>query len=222
MLICGRRAEALAEAKEKIPSLQTFQCDVSREEERTALAIKVMEEAPALNVIVNNAGVQQRPPRLIEAQEWRQHAHEIATNLEAPLHFAMLFLPHLLTKQNAAIINITSGLAFSPIAFMPTYCATKAALHSWTLSLRYQLKNTPVEVIEVAPPAVNTDLGGKGLHDFGVPLDEFGDYVFQKLEEGSTEFGYGSAEMARIASPERLNEMFEKVNGMMAAAQRPS
>ena len=124
----------------------------------------------------------------------------------------MLFLPHLLKKESPAIVNFTSGLAFSPIAKMPTYCLTKAALHSFTLSLREQLAGTPLQVIEVAPPAVNTDLGGKGLHDFGVPLDEFGDHAVRMIEKGELEFGYQFSEKARLASREELDQLFKQMN----------
>lgn len=127
---------------------------------------------------------------------------------------ATLLLPHLLKKPSAAIINVTSGLAFVPISSMATYCATKAALHSFTLSLRHQLINTPVRVIEIVPPAVNTDLGGAGLHTFGENLDEFADAMIGKLEESddNIEFGYKFSETARNASREQINGIFNNMN----------
>src|SRR5262249_39080729 len=99
-----------------------------------------------------------------------------------------------------------------PATFAPIYAATKAAMHSFTVSLRQQLSQTPVEVIEVIPPAVNTDLGGAGLHTSGVPLDEFSDSVFQGLERGLLEIGYGFSEKARLASRAEIDEIVKRMN----------
>jgi len=144
---------------------------------------------------VNNAGIQQRF-NLLKANakdNWGYFNKEIAINTEAPIHFSMLFAPFFADKETAAIINVTSGLAFTPMVIAPIYSATKAAIHSFTVSLRHQLSETLIEVIEVAPPAVNTDLGGEGLHTQGEPLDDFANGVFQGLEEGKQEIGYGSS-----------------------------
>jgi uncharacterized oxidoreductase len=123
-----------------------------------------------------------------------------------------LFYPHLAGKNGAAIVNVTSGLSFAPLANVPVYCATKAALHSFTLSTRWQLRETAIEVIEVIPPAVDTDLQAPGLHTFGVNVDEFADHVFAQLEAGKTEIAYGTAEMSRSASREQLDQIFERMN----------
>ena len=96
------------------------------------------------------------------------------------------------------------------------YCATKAALHSFTLSLRHQLAGTSIKVVEIAPPAVQTDLGGKGLHDFGVPLDEFADHAMKQIGEGALEFGFGLSEKARTASREAINAIFTQMNAKPA------
>ena len=85
-------------------------------------------------------------------------------------------------------------------------------MHSFTLSLRHQLKDTPLKVIEIAPPAVNTDLGGKGLHDFGTPLNEFADSAMAQLEEGKIEIAYGFAAKSSRASREELDEIFKNMN----------
>ena len=99
------------------------------------------------------------------------------------------------------------------MAVMPTYCATKAAMHSFTMSLRKQLETSTVGVIEIAPPAVNTDLGGKGLHDMGENVDEFSDHVFAKLEQGEKEIGFKMSDGARNASREQINHIFSMING---------
>jgi uncharacterized oxidoreductase len=95
---------------------------------------------------------------------------------------------------------------------VPVYCATKAAFHSFTLSLRHQLRDTAIEVIEIVPPAVDTDLGGPGLHTFGVNVDEFADAVMARVAAGETEVAYGFAEQARRASRDELDEMFARMN----------
>lgn len=217
VIVCGRRAEQLAEAQAKCPGLEAFVGDVGTESGRKAIFEKIQKDYPEVNVLVNNAGVQNRPPRLTEPQDWAQHEQELLINLHAPLHLSMLFIPHLLARPEATIINVTSGLSFVPLAFMPTYCATKAALHSFTLSLRHQLAATSVRVIELAPPAVNTDLGGKGLHDFGMPLQAFADETFAKLREGAEEFGVGFSEKGRVASYDERTAMFKQINSAQHA-----
>jgi uncharacterized oxidoreductase len=207
VVICGRRREALDEARRQCPALQTIVSDVATDTERTQLFKQVTERFPRINILINNAGIQNHLPPLVEKQDWNRHSQEISINLEAPMHLSMLFISHLLKQDSPAIMNVSSGLAFAPIAFMPTYCATKAALHSFTLSLRYQLKDTPIRVVEIIPPAVNTDLGGKGLHTFGVNLDEFADHVMNHLKNGDLEFGYGTSEEGRLAPREKLDKI---------------
>ena len=217
VIACGRREDALAEARAAVPGLQTLRADVSTAAGRVALFEEATRAYPALDVLVNNAGIQNRPPPLTEPQDWAAHERELSTNLAAPMHLAMLFLPHLLARAEAAILNVSSGLAFVPFAAMPTYCASKAALHSFTLSLRAQLQATRVTVVEVIPPAVNTDLGGKGLHDFGEPLDEYADDVMKRLAAGELELGYKSSEQGRRASRDEIDRIFAAMNGMPRA-----
>jgi uncharacterized oxidoreductase len=155
---------------------------------------------PQLNVLVNNAGIQRRLNPVAQQEDWQETQQEIAINLEAPIHLSHLFIPHLKQQPSAAIVNVTSGLAFTPAAFAPIYCATKAALHSYTMSLRHLLAKTQVEVVEIVPPAVNTDLGGVGLHTFGADLNEFADAVMQRVDQGELEVGFGSSEERRNAS----------------------
>lgn len=212
VIICGRRAEALEAAKQQVPSFETIRCDVARAADRVELFEEVTRRFPDLNVLLNNAGVQVRPPAYHEGVEWEPIQNEIAINFEAPVHLATLFVPFLVKQPNPTLVNVTSGLAYIPLAFMPTYCATKAAMHSFTLSLRKQLEATPLQVVEMAPPAVNTDLGGPGLHTFGVPLDEYADFAFGKLKEGDLEFGYGTAEAARTAGRGEIDAIFEMMN----------
>jgi uncharacterized oxidoreductase len=149
----------------------------------------------------------------VQEQSWETLNEEITINLEAPIHLSMLFIPQLIKQANPAIVNVTSVLAFVPLAIAPIYSATKAALHSFTLSLRQQLIDSPISVIEVIPPAVNTDLGGKGLHTFGVDVDEFTNAIVNQLENGQIEASFGSATESSQASREQLDLIFKRMNG---------
>ncbi|MCM3116525.1 SDR family NAD(P)-dependent oxidoreductase [Neobacillus sp. MER 74] len=208
VIVCGRRETKLQEAKDKYPELITRVCDVTKESDRIALFNWVTSEHPDVNVLVNNAGIQQRYHVLKTnvMEDWSYYSQEIASNIEAPFHFCLLFAPYFAKKDYGAILNVSSGLAFTPMAIAPIYSATKAAVHSFTMSLRHQLEDTAIEVVEVAPPAVNTDLGGVGLHTFGTPVDEFADAIFKGLEAGKSEIGYARSEKAIRMSRDDIDE----------------
>lgn len=164
-----------------------------------------------MNVLCNNAGIQRRVS-LLESEAWSETQQELAINLEAPIHLCQLFIPHLREQTKPAIVNVSSGLAFAPFTQAPVYSATKAALHSFTLTLRQQLLPTPIQVVEVIPPAVNTDLGGTGLHNFGAPLNDFADDIIQRLAEGEQEIAYGTAQTRSRASRDELDAYFAEMN----------
>ncbi len=211
VIVCGRRAAKLDEARAAHPGLRTKIADVGDPRSREALIAWAFAEHPTLDVLVNNAGVQQALD-LRAPVAWEAVHTEIATNIEAHIHLALLFVPHVKERPGAAIVNVTSGLAFVPRTSVPVYCATKAAMRSFTLSLRDQLKDTPIEVVEIIPPAVDTDLGGPGLHTWGVPLDEFADAAFAQLREGKQEVTYGfSAEAMQAGAGER-EAIFARMN----------
>jgi uncharacterized oxidoreductase len=211
VIICGRRSEKLQAAKAAHPEFRTHVADISSASGREQLFDWAGREFPRLNVLVNNAGIQRRV-RLADIEPWDETREEIATNLEAPIHLSRLFIPHLLKRERPAIINVTSALSFSPLAAVPVYSATKAALHSYTLSLRQQLKDTPVQVIEIIPPAVDTDLGGPGLHTFGVNVNAFADDVMMKIQAGAVEAAYGFADRVSRASRDELDATFQQLN----------
>ena len=204
VVVCGRREDALAAAKAKLPALHTIACDVGDERARVKLAERVMADFPALDVVVNNAGIQRRARFADDEAPWAEREREIAINFAAPAHLAALFLPQL-EKRKGTLVNVSSGLAFVPAVFAPVYCATKAAMHSLTVSLRHDLAKKSIEVVEIVPPAVDTDLGGKGVHAQATPLPEFADAVFAALEKGETEIGYGFSEKARTATRAELD-----------------
>jgi uncharacterized oxidoreductase len=208
VIICGRREEVLKEVADKYPSVITKVCDLSLEAERIALYEWVSVNHSDLNVLVNNAGIQNW--MTVSDTDFYQRAKtEIATNIEAPLHLISLFIN---LKSLDTIINTTSGLSFVPFTKVPVYSATKAFFHSFTLSLQYLLKSKGIEVIEVIPPALNTDLGGKGLHDEAPPVSVFIEAIFNQLKEGKTALTFGFSEALAKASPEDLKIAFGRLN----------
>ncbi len=206
VIIVGRNETKLDDAKQKYPQLHTRKCDIADEADRVALFEWVKKEFPTINVLVNNAGIQQRANLIEAADHWADYQKEISINVDGPIHLSMLFAPHLANQDSAAIINVSSGLAFTPGVWVPVYSATKAAIHSFTVSLRLQLAGTGTEVIEVLPPAVNTDLGGAGLHTFGADLHEFADSVYSRIKQGDLEIGFGASEKRLRASRQELEE----------------
>jgi uncharacterized oxidoreductase len=212
VIVCGRRKDVLESVQKKHPGLVIYPCDLSREAERVNLAEWIAREHPRVNVLVNNAGIQQRMS-LSQKDFWTRAKQEVAINWEAPIHLTVLLLETLKNAPKAFILNVTSGLAFVPLAGAPIYCATKAAMHSFTHALRPLLVDTRIQVIEIIPPAVNTDLGGAGLHTSGTPLEEFIAAVVQQLQEGRTEITYGFSEKVSRASREELEQTFQRMNG---------
>jgi uncharacterized oxidoreductase len=212
VIISGRRQEALDQATKKLPKLAAFSCDLSRVEERERLAKWVTHAHPSLDVLVNNAGIQQRMD-LHDADFWKRTRDELAINLEAPVHLSHLLLPVLSRNKGSCVINVSSGLAFVPMSRAPVYCATKAAIHSFTQSLRRQLKQDGIEVIETIPPAVATDLGGVGLHAKDTPVQEFIAAVSAQLAAGRLEITYGFSDKTSQGSRQELDAAFQRMNG---------
>lgn len=208
VIICGRRKSALKEVSEKYPSVITRVCDLSNEEDRLELYHWVSKHHSDLNVLVNNAGIQNWMD-LSDNEFYEKANQEITINVLAPIHLATLFMQ---SKSLDTIINVTSGLAFIPISKIPIYCATKAFLRSFTLSLRHLLKSTKIEVIEMIPPALNTDLGGKGIHNAYPPVSEFVESVFQQMKEGKTELTFGTSEARANANNDTITEYFNRMN----------
>ena len=190
VIVCGRRESVLKELTNRFPSVITRQCDLSLPQERADLFQWISENHSDLNVLVNNAGIQQYM-NISDDQSPERAREEIEINIEAPIHLTSLFIR---LKSFNTIINVTSGLAFVPIIKMPVYCASKAFFHSFTLSLRQMLAPRNIEVIELIPPALNTDLGGKGLHNYAPPVSDFIRAFFEQLAEGKTELTFGFSE----------------------------
>jgi uncharacterized oxidoreductase len=208
VIICGRRDSVLKEVKDKFPSVIVKACDLANESERVDLFNWVKQNHSDLNVLVNNAGAQNwMSPS--DTDFYQRAKDEISINTLAPIHLTNLFLN---LSALDTIINVTSGLAFVPLAKVPVYCGTKAFLRSFTLSLRHLLKNKNIEVIEMIPPALNTDLGGKGIHDQAPPVSDFIESIFAQLKEGKTELTFGMSEGRTKANNDTIGEHFAKMN----------
>jgi uncharacterized oxidoreductase len=218
VLICGRREERLSEAKKSHPEFHTLACDLADEAGRAALLDWVSSDFHALNILVNNAGVQRDIDFTRGLDEFLAGPNEITINLEAPIALSGLFIPLLTGREGAAIVNVSSGLGFVPAARMPVYSATKAGLHAFSMALRHQLKTLGIQVFEVVPPAVDTELNPEGRAKRGgykVELKprEFTEAVMKGFADDIFEIGYGMTALSIRASREDLDRSFQQMNG---------
>lgn len=205
VLICGRRQEKLDEARAACPSLHTFRCDVSREQERQKLLAYAEEHFPAMNFLINNAGIQREADLTCGVQALEGSEAELATNLKAPIWLSVLFTPFLKGKRNAAILHVSSGLGFASDRFpeAPVYSAAKAGLHAFAKAQRAQLAPLGVRVLEIIPPMVDTQLNPAQAErlrkmdparfanpDIVPPPDVYVRRTFERLEAGAVEVKY--------------------------------
>jgi len=212
VIITGRREDKLNDIKNRLPQIITKISDVADAAQRIELAAWIGENHPETNILINNAGIQLITD-FSKGIDLSRIGSEIETNFTAPVHLASLFVPLLSGKQNAAIMNVTSGLAFVPIAFMAIYCATKAAMHSVTMSLRYQLKQTGIKVFEIIPPSVDTELGhdrreDKSQSHGGIPVSEFIEGAMAAIKNDEYEAAIGQSTGLRA----KREELFEQMN----------
>ncbi len=218
VIISGRREDRLRSICAANPGMRHFVLDVTDLASVRNTARKIIEEFPGLNCVFNNSGVQRRhdfaagkpidDPAMLA---------EIQTNLLGLIRVSAEFLPHLKNQQGATLVNVSSALAFVPLAVFPVYCATKAAVHSFSLSLRHQLRDSKVKVIELIPPYVATELGGIGKRPSGalqqMPLETFIAETMKELEGGEDEIAIGGAKNLLAASaPENVKKIFAGMN----------
>jgi uncharacterized oxidoreductase len=217
VLICGRREAKLREAREKLPQIQARQCDLSKKEDRESFCDWVRDTHEDLNILVNNAGIQRVINLRKGTAELFGGEDEVQINFAAPIHLSAYFAPLLLKKKEAAIINISSGLCFVPIASMPVYCATKAGIHMFSVSLRHQFKDTPVKVFEIVPPAVDTELG-KGTTDGSeqeyrvIPPSEVAAATLKAIKNDEYEVVIGEAKGLVEGSRKDFEKTFQELN----------
>jgi uncharacterized oxidoreductase len=219
VILCGRRLSKLQQAKTKIPGAHISKCDVSVESERRKLVRWITASFPRLDMLVNNAGIQRQvdftSPKI--AKRALPADDELAINLEATIRLCALFVPKFMMKKRAAIVNISSGLAFVPIAEMPIYCATKAAIHSFTISLRHQLRGTSVRVFEAIPPTTDTELdasfaGNQEEAYRGISPQEVAAAIIDGLKEDKQEIVIGQAQGLQKAAMKDPQLIFKQLN----------
>ncbi len=215
LIVTGRDQEKLDATKGMIPGVHTFQSDVSDPGAIKALSDGVLAQFPALDTLINNAGIM-RNLKLDQSRDLDDVTREIEINLSGPVRMIQQFLPHLKTRDEALIVNVSSGLAFIPLPLSPVYCATKAAIHSLTQSLRVQLEGTSVTVIELAPPGVETPLfRGEFAEEMkgqkGMDVEVLAKHAIAGIEAGKLEIRPGLSNvlkaMSRIAPQLMLNQM---------------
>ena len=184
VIIAGRRKQVLDDTVAANPGMASAILNIENAASIRSFAQKLTADFPALNVVINNAGIMRPENLLDESNDLSTAEKTITTNLLGPIRLTAALLPLLRKQPRATIMTVSSGLAFVPFAVTPTYCATKAAIHSYTQSLRYQLKGTNVEVIELIPPYVQTTLmGDQQANDpRALPLDEFIDEAMSILK----------------------------------------
>jgi uncharacterized oxidoreductase len=173
VIIAGRRQSVLDQTTAANPGMKSIALNMEDPASIRTVAAQLAKEFPALNVLINNAGIM-RTENLRDPQADLAAAEAIVTtNLLGPIRLTAALLPRLRQQPYSAIMNVSSGLAFVPLTLTPTYCATKAAIHSYTQSLRYQLQGTATEVLELIPPYVQTDLMDGASDPRAMPLDQF-------------------------------------------------
>lgn len=196
VIICGRRRDRLQAARAQLPGIDTRVCDVTRSGSRKSLVDWLRDPSRRPNILVNNAGIQLPTDFLAGARDIDAAEAQIATNLTAPMQLTGMLIPMLRRKRSAAIVNISSGLGFAPKAEVAVYSATKAAIHSWSLSLRYQLRKTSIRVFEIVPPLVATALQGDRRQPAGgmvMTPEAVAEGAIQALEHDEFEIGFGTA-----------------------------
>ena len=218
VIVAGRRKHALDETTAANPGMKSLPLDIENPEAIREFAAKAAAEFPSLNVLINNAGIMRAEKLLAQQPDLADAEAIVTTNLLGPIRLTSALLPHLEKQPSAAIINVSSGLAFLPLALTPTYCATKAAIHSYTLSLRYQLRNTGIEVLELIPPYVQTDLMSGAADPRAMPLKEFIAEVMEILKQQPTppEICVENVKRLRFAAESgRFDPIFKGLNAAM-------
>ncbi|OZI05498.1 short-chain dehydrogenase [Siphonobacter sp. BAB-5385] len=211
VIACGRNQQQLDQLAAEHAGISTYLGDITDEQQRQELADWATTHYPTLNIVINNAGIMQQVD-LTQPIDPAKVMTELVTNLLAPIHLGGLFVKHLQEQSVAALVNVSSGLAFTPLASVPVYCATKAAMHSFSVSQRHQLRDTSVRVFEIIPPAVGTNLGHQDNYDNSkdqlMPMDDFINAVIDALQTDTYEAAIGAAEYLR----QQRDAVFSQIN----------
>lgn len=206
VIVCSRDIQKLDSAKKLLPDVEIYQCNIADENERIKLFESITERFPQLNVLINNAAIVHKADLQNDHESYGKLINEINTNLIAPIHLSKLFLNHLSQQPGSAIINITTGLVYIPRTVYPFYNATKSALHSFTQTLRHQLKNRPMEITEVLFPAVNTPWHNGTPPKIAISPEKAIDEMLEGLGKNRTEI-----KIAGVKKLYFLSRLFPKV-----------
>ena len=219
VIIAGRRRHVLDDTVAANPGMSALTVDIRDAASLRAFAAKAIADFPAINVLINNAGIMRREKLLSQQPDLADAESIVATNLLGPIRLTAALLPHLARQPRATIINVSSGLGFLPMAITPTYCATKAAIHSYTLALRYQLRKTNTEVLELIPPYVQTHLMDGADDPRAMPLGPFISEVMQIIKTQPTppEICVENVKRLRFAAENgSFDQIFHGMNGAFA------
>jgi len=213
VIAVGNDQQILDQGKSSLPQLITLLADVSTDKGRRELVTNITQNFPQVNVLINNAAVNMNVPLLLESSEkdWTSHKEEIHTNLVGPMHLSILFLNHLSQKPNAMIANVSCISAFVPLVKFPSYSASQAGLHSFTLSLRHQLKDTNIAVVEFIPPLLDTKLMPEAYRSKGANVDEVIEAVTPMILSGKQEVSFKSDNILR-GTRDDLEAAFREFN----------
>jgi uncharacterized oxidoreductase len=218
VIISGRREQALKKTCGANPGMRYYVMDVTDLRSIRSVAEKVIADFPKLNCVFNNAGVQKHVDFSDGKIDDAALLAELNTNVLGLIRVSAEFLPHLRKQDHATIVNVSSGLAFVPFARFPVYCATKAAVHSFSVSLRQQLKDSNVKVLELIPPYVDTELGGGSKTrpagaPVPMPLDQFIAETMSELAGDADEIAIGPAKnLVAATAPDSLKKAFAGMN----------
>ncbi|MDB6057388.1 MAG: oxidoreductase, short-chain dehydrogenase/reductase family [Verrucomicrobiales bacterium] len=221
VIVAGRRKEALDKVTTANPGIESVALDVADPQSIRTASKELATKYPNLNVVINNAGIMV-PEKLKDPSSLPIAESIVTTNLLGPIRLTSALMPTLLRQSHATILNVSSGLAFLPLSLTPTYCATKAAIHSYTQTLRWQLKDTAIKVIEIIPPYVQTHLMGpqQAADPRAMPLPDFLKEVMEVLrtQPNVTEVCVEKVKPLRFAAESgKYAEAFEELNESMAA-----
>lgn len=215
VIIAGRRQGHLTEVAKANPGMRWVELDIENPASVSAVAARLVAEYPKLNVLINNAGIMQIDD-VSTAVDEKLLVTTLTTNVMGPIRLTGALIEHLKRQGHAAVINNSSVLAFVPLAMTAVYSATKAALHSYTMSLRYKLKGTPVKVLEIVPPWVQTDLLGSNNEPRAMPLAEFVDETMRVLGTDAEEVLVERAKPLRNNAGPNEAAFVNQFNDMMA------
>ncbi len=221
VIIAGRRQQVLEEAITANPGMKSAVFDIGNEDAIRGFAARLAKDYPVLNTVIHNAGIMHMED--LKSGGVDDAEAIVTTNLLGPIRLTAALLPQLLAQPRSALMTVSSGLAFVPMTITPTYCATKAAIHSYTQSLRYQLRGTSVQVLELIPPYVQTGLmGDRQANDpNAMPLQEFIDETMNILKSSpeATEICVERVKPLRFAERNGgYDAFFTRFNDAMAAA----